>query len=303
MVKLDPFQIATLADRGTAAPKVEGADSAEYRAFIQSRIGEYEKLFADVKALNAQAAPDVYLKPAQEARKLLEAGNVYAADLTLGAGLGGELQLRKDILDRPVLKAPKVAAAPPNKGDLDAWPKEASDIRSEDGSGLAGHIFFPNSWTGPADLSARVRLAHDGEKLYVGIEVRDSVIVAKDSATISLSKSGYLDWRGQSVKADINWPLAIPPGKEAVNGKSGAFSYVARRTAAGYIFEGSVPLADLGIKPGSSIGFILRVSDSDNTPNLPPKMDWAVKQALLVPHKPNFVYWEDARNSGRLELE
>ena len=302
-VPLAPYELAAFADNEPVLPpKTEGVASPQYRSFVRARIADYEKLFAEVKALNLQAAPEVYLKPAQEARKLLEAGKVYAADVTLGAGLGGELQLRKDILDRPVLKAPKIAAAPPNKGDLDAWPKDASDLRSEDGQGIAGHIFFPNSWTGPDDLSTRVRLAHDGEKLYVGIEVRDSVIEAKDSAVITLSKAGYLDWRGQSVKTDITWSLSIPAGNDPTSGKSGALSYTARRTAKGYLFEGSAAMADLGIKPGGAIGFLLRVSDGDNTPNLA-KQTWACKQSLLLPHKPNFTYWEDARNCGKLVLE
>jgi len=30
---------------------------------------------------------------------------------------------------------------------------------------------------------------------------------------------------------------------------------------------------------------------------------WARKLEFLIPHKPNFTYWEDARNCGKLVLE
>ena len=302
-LSLAPYELAALSDGGAAAPKVEGKSSPRYRAFLQARIVEYEKLHAEVKALDPQAAPDCYLRPAAEARKALDADKAREADLILGTGLMGELQLRKDILDRPVLKAPRLAAAPEFKGDLAAWPKEAFDLSAETADHIAGHIFFPNSWTGPDDLSARLRLGHDGTKLYVGIEVRDSVIEANDSATVALSKAGWRDWRGQNVKCDFSWALRIPPGADPVAGKSGAFSYTARRTKGGYLFEGSAALADIGAKPGEAVGFILRVNDSDKTPNLATQHTWARKLEFLVPHRPNFTYWEDARNCGKLVLE
>ena len=103
------------------------------------------------------------------------------------------------------MKAAKLSAAPPMNGNLDAWPREAADIRAEGGEYLAGHIFFPNSWTGPKALSARIRLGHDGKSLYLGVEVRDNVLEKGDTFRFSVSKTGYADWRTQSVKADYNW--------------------------------------------------------------------------------------------------
>ena len=40
-------------------------------------------------------------------------------------------------------------------------------IYADTGDFLACHLYFPNSWTGPDDLSARLRLANDGKTLYV----------------------------------------------------------------------------------------------------------------------------------------
>jgi hypothetical protein len=301
-VALAPYDLAALAGAETAPPKVEGGCSPRYRAWLQTRIADYEKLHADVKARDPQAAPELYLKPAQEARKLLDDDRAYAADIALGMGLPGELQLRRDILDRPALKAPKVSAAPTMKGDLNAWPKEASDLSAETGEFIAGHIFFPNSWTGPEDLSVRLRLAHDGTNLYVGVEVRDSVIDPKDAIAISISKTGYSDWRGTAVKPDATWSASPPADEKPASGKSGALTYTIRRTKTGYLLEGSAPLEAIGVKPGGAIGFLIRVSDEDKTPNLA-KQPWAIKQAMLIPHKPNFTYWDDARNCGRLVLE
>ena len=201
------------------------------------------------------------------------------------------------------MKAAKLPAAPPMNGNLDAWPKEAADIRAEGGEYLAGHIFFPNSWTGPQDLSARIRLGHDGKNLYLGVEVRDNVLEKGDGFRFSISKSGYADWRTQSVKPDYNWWIEIPLDKpQTSGGGQDGFTYVCRRTTAGYVVEGSAPLESLGLKPGGAMGLLLVISDSDLTPNLA-KESWARKQEFLYPHKPNFPYWDDARNCGKLIIE
>jgi hypothetical protein len=50
------------------------------------------------------------------------------------------------------------------------------------------------------------------------------------------------------------------------------------------------------------MGLLLVISDSDLTPNLA-NQPWAHKQEFLYPHKPNFPYWDDARNCGKLIIE
>jgi hypothetical protein len=255
-----------------------------------------------VKALNAEAVPACYTKAADDAEKLAAAGKLYGADIALGAGLVNEMRLRKTLLAPPELAAPKVDAAPDLTADLDAWPKAASDTKADSGEFLAGHLYFPNSWTGPDDLSVRLRLCNDGTKLYVGAMVRDNVLEKRDSAQFSFSKAAYMDWRGAAQKMDFSWPIDLPLDKDVVEGKGGkGFTYTCRKVAGGYLVEGSAPLADLGLKAGDSIGFLLTVSDSDNTSSQN-TANWARKQAMLVPHRPTFEYWSDARTCGRLVI-
>jgi hypothetical protein len=321
-VALPPYELVTLVDDGQGSPLVTGSPCAKYQGWLAARADRFERLCAEVKALDAGAAPDVYARVAKQARELLAAGRLYAADLCLGPGLVNEMQLRKDLLARPEVQAPKVAAAPPMNGDLNAWPKEASDLKADTGDYLACHMYFPNSWTGPDDLSARLRLANDGQKLYVGVEVRDQKVVSEkvklyrggnrgkevtheDGFAIKLSTKAYRDWRAPadgSCKAEINWSVELPLDKPQTSGQGRAgFSYVCRKTPTGYVVEGSAPLAALELEPGGSIGFLLVLSDYDDyvIPNLHDS-GWATKQVLLYPHKPNFVYYEDARTCGTL---
>ena len=103
--------------------------------------------------------------------------------------------------------------------------------------------------------------------------------------------------------SNVTWPIAIPFDGKATTGKGRAgFAYTCRRTDKGYVFEGSAPLADLKLAPGGSMGFLLSLSDVDKQPNVKGS-GWAAKQAFLVPHKPNYAYWNDVRNCGRLVLE
>ena len=327
MPSIPPYQLVTLTDTGSRAPVIliaEARPAVQYSAWLEARFNRFEKTLADLKKLDPAAAPDVYTKTLADARQKLALEKLYAADVTLGPGLLNEIELRKDILDRPALLAPKVTAAPPMTGDLNAWPAGASDIKADTGAELACHMYFPNSWTGPDDLSARVRLANDGAKLYVGVEVRDQKLLTEkvklyrggnagrevtkgDSFAIKLSTKAYRDWKAPndgSCKAEIVWSVALPFGRPETSGRGASgFSYTCRRTATGYVVEGSAPLADLGLQPGDTIGFLVLASDYDDyvIPNLA-DFGWATKQIMLVPHKPNFVYYEDARTCGTLVI-
>jgi len=305
-IDLRPYDVVTVSDDGKATPVLDIRDCPEYRKWLEARIAGFLRLCAEVKALNAEAVPQAYLDAAKAASHHVAAGHPYAADVALGQGLVNEIRLRKEILDPPTLTAPRTDKPPPMNGDLDAWPKAASDMKAEGGEHLAGHIFFPNSWHGPKDLSARLRLMHKGGELYVGLEVRDDVLDPKDGVAFQLSKSAYLNWRGSEAKADINWQVPAPVNKDKLVGK-GKFEYVVHRKPGGYVIEGGADLSDLGFKPGEPIGFRVMLADVDKSANLKYTLrggvtTWAKKQSFLIPHQQNFTYWSDARNCARLIL-
>jgi len=323
-VALPPYELVALSDDRTAAPTVAAAPCAEYRAWLEARIADFDRRLAAVRGLDPAAAPEAYARAAAEARRLLAEGRLYAADLALGPGLVNELRLRQDLWARPELPAPRVASAPPMNGRLDDWPAAAFDRRADTGAELACHMYFPNSWRGPDDLSARLRLAHDGARLYVGLEVRDQKVVREkiklyrgrnagrevtheDSCAFRLSTRAWRAWNApedESCQPERVWTIELPFETDSTRGRgAGGFEYVCRRTATGYVVEGAAPLADLRLTPGGEIGFLAMVGDYDET--VPPNLHdsaWAMKQVLMVPHQPNFLYYQDARNCGRLTL-
>lgn len=298
-IELEPYDLVTLLDAGPAAPRVSGEAPGAYRTFVADRLAAYRALHAELKALAPEAAPEVYLQPAAEADKRLADGHPQSADLALAWGLERELALRRSILQRPEIAAPRIAA-PPLNGDLDAWPATAADLAADTGDLIPAHTYFTNSWSGPDDLSMRIRLGHDGQRLYVAVDVRDSVAEAGDQVSLRISPARYRDWRAESANFETQWTVPRPDAPVA-QASSGPFSYTAVPTPAGYRVEGSVALSDLGVAPGGELGFQVALADKDRTPNLA-KHSWAVKQAMLYPHEPNFAFWSDARTVGRLRL-
>jgi len=316
-VRLQPYDLVTLVDEGKVAPKVTGTAPAEYRKWVEERIARFRKLYKKLKALQAEAAPAVYLSVANEAEKLLNKGKAYSADMHLGYGLENELKVRLSVLMPPKLSVPKIKA-PSLNGDLNVWPEGSADVLIEGGKYLTSHLYFPNSWHGAQDLSTRMRLGHDGKKLYVGIEVRDDVIHEKDAAIFNFSKDGYLNWKSRKVDPDLTWKIPAPEAETPASGKgSNGFTYTCRRTPTGYLVEGSAPLDQLGLRKErqqKTVGFILQLHDRDGTENLSTKYvpggqrvprSWALKQSMLYPNRPYFnqMNWTDARNSVQLVFE
>ncbi|NLF33115.1 MAG: hypothetical protein GX591_19800 [Planctomycetes bacterium] len=304
-VALEPFGLAALADDGTDEPVVTGQAPEAYRQWVASRIDRLERACNAVHDLDPAAAPEVYRGVVRDARAALDAGRPFSADHLVGAGLIGELELRRDILARPRAAAPRLAAAPPMNGDLDAWPANATDLHADSGKFLAGHLYFPNSWSGPDNLSARVRIGHDGTNLYIAAAVRDDKLTELDSCQFWLSTNGaYRDWTLDRARQDVTWAIGLPtdeqPVREGVGGRD--FTWTCRRIPGGYVVEGSAPLVKLGVLPGQSVGFLLYVQDDDALPNRNPA-GWARNQALLVPHEPTYTYYGDARSCGELALE
>lgn len=303
MRTLAPYELAvwTEAADGQSTAQITEVDE-QYVAWLRGRMAEAEQLCKDVAALNPEAAPAAYGQAVEQAAKLLQEGRAYAADCALAYGLVEELKLRQSVLTRPELAAPRLAALPAMKGDLDAWPKEAGDVTT-DASNIMGHIFFPNSWRGPKDTSVRLRLGHDGTSLFVGIAVTDDKLLTGDNLAVWFSKGAYRDWRGNlSDKPDVTWSFVPPPeGQSAAGNMPGGFVYTSCRTATGYVIEGQAPLAQLGLEPGGSIGMLVVANEEDNEPNKA-HHSWARKLTILLPHQPNFTSWSDVRNCGTLRL-
>ncbi|MFW6155378.1 MAG: sugar-binding protein [Planctomycetota bacterium] len=313
-VEVAPYALVTHVDDAATAPQVAGKAPDAYARWVNDRIRSFRERLDAVRALDPQAAPAAYDDVARRASALLLAERPHAADLALGAGLINELELRRSILQPPATVVPRIETPPETPADLDAWPAAATDLVLDDGAYLPGHTFFPNSWSGAADLSARLRLGHDGERLHVAVRVRDQVLTPTDALTIRFSAAGYRDWRADAVDHDFAWSITPPDGATVGSGTGAkGFTYTCRRTDDGYIVEGSAPLAEMDFGDDRRLGFIVNVSDRDNTPNLTTTRDpetgqrvprsWAQKQMLLYPHEPNFTFWSDARCFGELVLE
>jgi len=301
-IALRPFDLVSWADDSAAAPTVEGVSPPAFRQWVGERLDRYDALRETVARLDPTAAPEPYRRHGAAARAAFAQGRLRTADDLLGQGIPAELELRRQILDRPRFSAHRTTAPIVVDGSADDWPPEAPTIVSDDGSGLAGHIFFPNSWTGPTDLSARLRLAHDGANLYILADVSDDRRHAKDNLRLSFSRTGYRDWRSDEVKFDLDFQVPRPGETSAMAEPGRGARTAARARDGGYIVEASVPLTSLRVAPGDEVGLLVSIQDVDVTDNLASHA-WAVKQALLIPHAPNFTYWNDARNAGRVRLE
>jgi len=302
-VSLTPFELKVVKkDIREGDLKVKGESPTAYIDWLNTRLAEYSSLIEDVKKLNSEAVSHSFIEVKERVQKLINNKEYRKADLELGIGLTAELKLRKRILNPPQIKAGLVKEVPKMDGNLDSWPKGATEYDISESKYIVSHMYFPASWSGPNDLSGRLKLAHDGENLYIGIEVRDNILTEKDGLTFLGSKKGYKEWKGKEVGYEFNWSVELPLSTDKKEGKENNFKYVAIRTSKGYVVEGSISLKNLGLKGGDTFGFLVQMTDDDKTDNLT-RAKWARKTAMLFPHDPNFTYWSDARNCGELILE
>jgi len=301
-VEMAPMAMEVLTAPGRVEVSAKGEAAQAYVHWLQERVDEYAKLLGNVRALDPAAAPQPYAEHLARAQGLISAGKLREADVELGHGLTTELALRKRVLAPPQTAVPRVSAAPPLNGDLDAWPANAVDISAMDAN-IGTHLFFPGSWHGPDDLSARVRLAHDGSKLYFGVQVNDNVLTEKDSLNLFFSTANYRQWLPQSLPYELSFSAALPLKAEtAASTGAHGFTCTTRRTPKGYVAEGSLNMADLKLTSGSKLGWVFQMSEDDNTPHLPTS-GWARKAVLLIPNNPTFAYWSDARTCEELVFE
>ena len=174
-------------------------------------------------------------------------------------------------------------ATPVIDGDLAEWPKDGV-IELDQSTQL---IEGKENWSGPADLSASLRIAWDTNHLYLAGIVRDDQtsddqnLAARDRVDcLELCLGFSVDAEGGSLRPEESPLFLMPlqsrrPWNWADTGKAGSrqsgiqltgVSVAARRLDAGsYQFEAAVPFHHFpGLRPGSeTIGFNLVLHDYD----------------------------------------
>jgi hypothetical protein len=301
-ISLAPFAMQTLVFEGEPKLSFQMQTSRAYHDYVQQRLQDFTRLTREVRALDAEAAGKQYEAHAARAGGLLSEGKVHAADLALGYGIPAELALRKRLLQPDVYVAGRVVTAPQPSDSLDAWDKKALDINADDGSFLGTHLYFPNSWTGPEDLSARVRMGHDGRKLYVGVKVADSVLHDGDGLTLWFSRANYRNWReNEQAVETLSLNVPAPVDGQPARGEEEGLTWSVTPCDGGYLLFAAIALSRLGIEPGGATGFLIRLSDHDGTPNIY-RANWAIDSLMLIPHAETFVNWSDPRTCLELRL-
>ena len=301
-ITLSPFALQAFVTGENAKVTAAMKTSNAYKQYVDKRLQNFAVALNEVKGSEPEATGKQYGKHAEYANSLFTSGNIHAADNALGYGLQSELDLRKRLLRPEVYTAGRTKVAPKPGDSLDDWPKTALDIKADNGSWFSTHLYFPNTWTGPADLSVRLRICHDGQKLYVGTKVDDSVPHSKDNLTLWLSRKNYRNWKENNQKVDLlNLGITAPTEGKSLQGEGSYYSWTAVPGEGGYYFFAVIDMQNLKVSPGESIGFLLRAGDHDGTPNLY-SAGWAMDATMLVPHSENFVNWSDARNCLELKL-
>ncbi len=120
------------------------------------------------------------------------------------------------------------------------------------------------AWTGPEDNSFDVRIATDGERLFVVMDVTDDMIHVEkkpwrddslaffwDAGSPGAPGEGRPSWVQLVVPAegaDVRpvWPKQIWPQGEREAPKG--LRAVCKRRAGGYVYEWSIPLVELGVR-------------------------------------------------------
>ncbi len=301
---LAPFEMRTLVHEGDAAVEVRGEAAQAYVDWLDERLTRYATLLEALRALEPEAADAALVSHHELGRELFESGRYQELDVRFGHALTEELKLRQRIVAPPEQAAPRIAGPPSDPFDLDAWPSDAADIVADSGAAIGTHLYYPASWHGPDDLSVRVRLGHDGERLHFAIAVRDDVLTENDTARLHLSTANYRRWLDSRLPFEHTLALPVPHDAATGSARGGLDLHAeSRRSEGGYIITGSVSLAQLGVGPGDRVGWVVRVEDHDETPNVYRGADWARNTVMLVPNSPTFAYWDDARTSGELVLE
>jgi len=154
---------------------------------------------------------------------------------------------------------PHLVAVPQAKITADGDPSEWEDIA----------VVAQKARKDPADSSVAVRLAHDGRHLHLLVEVRDECIYTDDPSTVhndsielywhvpkheqtqplNALASGRVDLAVPKEGQDVTFSWRIPHDLTPP-----ALTAACRRTEDGYVYELSLPLAEIGARLSLSAG-------------------------------------------------
>jgi hypothetical protein len=132
-------------------------------------------------------------------------------------------------------------------------------------------------WNGPDDASARVALRHDGERLYIVLDITDDAVRSGPVGDEEYAGDGFLVWiNGIDGEFDDDPYLAVPlpddDGPAEVVVTDGDWEAVARateawavRTASGWSAELAIPLSVLegAVEAGGAVRLNFALVDSD----------------------------------------
>jgi LmbE family N-acetylglucosaminyl deacetylase len=194
---------------------------------------------------------------------------------------GGAAHDVADAFLLPALNIPRVATAPRIDGDLSDLP--------ESGAGAIGPAdrWWRKAPEGDADLSGEFRVAYDEKNLYVGVRVRDDVVVcniAPDDVKAQLRSDAVgitIDPTGKAEDTSAAFQFAAFPCTTAgfgarafrdADARPGVVEQsapgtlaVSRRGDDGYTLEVAIPWSALPSrpKPGDEIGLNVVLYDAD----------------------------------------
>lgn len=180
------------------------------------------------------------------------------------------------------LTARRVTSTPNIDGDLNEWGALPNTIDRV--------TFKPENWKDAADCSGLFMVGWDESNLYVAVQVRDEVVTQTqsgetifkgDSLEVLLDTDLAGDFSDTGLSAD-DFQLGLSPG-DLVKGEPAAQAYLwfpaskkgtpgnvalaTRPSIDGYTMEAAIPWSLYGVGPavGKTYGFVLSISDNDNT--------------------------------------
>lgn len=199
-----------------------------------------------------------------------------SAELALAAGL--PVQARTRVHPLPRAKVVRTDSQPALDGTLAGW-RNSTAIEISPAQLVEGKV------ADAADSSASFRLAHDGQRLFIDVIVRDNVVVTNIAPN---DIRGH--WRSDSIEICLDpavgaehtmgcYKLGIFPWDSAgkvraardADANQGSAEETAPRTriasfpaAGGYRIQAAIPFDEIGLKPGQTrLGFNLIIYDGD----------------------------------------